>query len=358
MATRSVGKEIAAVSPQSGHTSMSPTPPRLPFHPDCESLYGVSPSVWRALVDAIFPAARTTDGVLLALSYCRARGLDPFKRMVHIVPQWNSALGREVDSVWPSIGEHRATATRTGSYAGCDQAAFGPQQRMAFKGRLRQRGREEFKDEEVGLEFPTWAQLTVYRMINGQRCAFCGPKVYWLSAYGRKQRTDLPNEQWQKNPVYMIEKVAEAAALRRAFPEEIGDTPTVEEMEGTDVISAEEIHSYSKSEEGAKATPPRESDDDDESWHQQESAFEERLSEAMLEPDPPISQAKESSPLGVADKLLASLSNEISMYSTARDIRAWWESEPDIKRLKTLDVAKYQILLASANSAMSASRSK
>jgi hypothetical protein len=56
------------------------------------------------------------------------RGLDPFKRPVHIVPVWNSSLGREVETVWPSINELETTAARTGAWAGIDPPDFGPLQ--------------------------------------------------------------------------------------------------------------------------------------------------------------------------------------------------------------------------------------
>ena len=60
---------------------------------------GVSSGDWSVLVDAIYPNARSAESVVLALSYCRARKLDPMKRPVHIVPMWNSQAGRYVETV-------------------------------------------------------------------------------------------------------------------------------------------------------------------------------------------------------------------------------------------------------------------
>jgi RecT family protein len=71
--------------------------------------------------------------------------------------------------------------------------------------------------------------VTVYRLIDGARCPFSEP-VYWKEAYGRVGGTALPNEMWQKRPHGQLHKVAKAASLRAAFPEE-GDT-AAEEMEG------------------------------------------------------------------------------------------------------------------------------
>jgi hypothetical protein len=41
---------------------------------------------------------------------------------------------------------------------------------------------------------------------------------------------------WSNRPVGQLEKCAEAGALRRAFPEEIGNALTAEEMEGQQTI--------------------------------------------------------------------------------------------------------------------------
>jgi RecT family len=48
--------------------------------------------------------------------------------------------------------------------------------------------------------------------------------------------TDVPNEMWANRPVGQLEKCAEAGALRRAFPEEIGNALTAEETEGQYIV--------------------------------------------------------------------------------------------------------------------------
>lgn len=192
--------------------------PRLPYHPAIQERFGVDQTAWRALVDAIFPTATQTESVILALSYCRARRLDPFKRVVHIVPIWSKAEGRMVDTVWPGIGELRTTAMRTKDYAGKDETVFGPDVSMDLGGVL--------------LAFPEWAQVTVYRIVCGQRVSFTGPKVRWLETYATAKRdSEAPNEMWRNRPYGQIEKCAEAAALRAAFPEEIGSDYIPEEVE-------------------------------------------------------------------------------------------------------------------------------
>lgn len=191
-------------------------PPRLPYHPAIEERFGVDKAQWKALVEAIYPAAKTTDGVILALSYCKARKLDPFKRPVHIVPIWDDVKKKMVESVWPGINELRTTAFRTGQYGGRNEAAFGPVMKETVG--------------KVEMEYPEWCQVTVYRMLGGERLPFPGPRVYWRETYAKRKRDDYsPNSMWQQRPYGQLDKCAEAAALRAAFPEEVGNEYTLDE---------------------------------------------------------------------------------------------------------------------------------
>src|SRR5215471_19487891 len=97
-----------------------PAGPRLPMPASFEDA-----GKWRVLVEAIFPSARSADSVMLALDYCRARGLDVMKKPVNIVPIWNSQLGRYVETIWPSINEIETTAARTKEWAGMDAPKWG-----------------------------------------------------------------------------------------------------------------------------------------------------------------------------------------------------------------------------------------
>ena len=204
--------------------------PRLPYHDAINERYGVDKSSWKALTEAVFPLAKSVDSIVMALSYCRARKLDPFKKPVHIVPMWNSALRETVETVWPGIAELRTTAFRTGQYAGCDEAQFGNDIEETFTGK-------NHKNEErsVSVVYPEWCRMTVTRILNGHERRFVGPKVYWIESYAR-WAGDVPNDMWAKRPVGQLEKCAEAAALRRAFPEEIGNEYTAEEMEGQVIL--------------------------------------------------------------------------------------------------------------------------
>jgi phage recombination protein Bet len=189
-------------------------PERIAYHPVVQEKFGIDRAAWRALIDAIWPGATSAEGVLLALSYCRGRNLDPFKRPVHIVPVWSNALRRMVEGVWPGIGELRTTAHRTGQYAGMDKPEWGPEITSRF---LNKEGKT------IEITHPQWCEVTVYRLVGGQPRPFPGPRVYWMETYATESRdSDWPNSMWRKRVWGQIGKCAEAAALRAAFPEEVG----------------------------------------------------------------------------------------------------------------------------------------
>lgn len=218
--------------------------PRLPYHPLIEERYGIDKSSWKALVESVFPTASSVDSVVLALSYCRARKLDVFKRVVHIVPIWDKHRGCMVDTIWPGIGELRTTAFRTGEYAGRKGTEFGPDITQ--------------KVGKIELTFPEWAQVTVCRMIRGTVVEFAGPRVYWLETYATAARNDeTPNEMWRTRVRGQIDKCAEAAALRAAFPEEIGSEYIPEEVHhNSSVVYAEATKKPSLSERLSAQLPP------------------------------------------------------------------------------------------------------
>ena len=198
---------------------------------------GLEAATWQVLVDSIFPTAKTVEGVLLAVRYCQARGLDVMKRPVHVVPMWNRALGREVETVWPGINEVQITAARTGQYAGLDPARFGPEQNQTFQGRAKTE--DGWQDVRVSVTYPEWAEVTVYRLIGGVRCAFT-ETVFWLETYSRAggAHSEVPTAMWIKRPRGQLLKCAKAASLRAAFPEEA--SYTAEEMAGK-TIEPEEL---------------------------------------------------------------------------------------------------------------------
>lgn len=222
-------------------------PSRLPVSPQIAKEFEIQPTEWRVLVDQIFPAAKSVESIMMALAYCRKRNLDIFKKPVHIVPMWSALKGAMVETVWPGIAEIRTTATRTGQYAGIDAVEFGPIVERTFSGQTGGRNNDTVTKK---VSYPEWASVVVYRIVGGIKCAYHA-KVYWEETYATMGKSDVPNEMWAKRPRGQLDKCVEAAALRKAFPEELGNTYAAEEMEGRDLGDGLTIEHAP-----AKAAPP------------------------------------------------------------------------------------------------------
>lgn len=188
----------------------------------------ISVEAYNVMKNVLYPNAQD-ESIILVHDYCVARKLDPLKKPVHIVPIYDKKLKRNVDTVWPSIAEVRITASRTGIYAGKDKIVFGPDVTKEFEP-------EEWNDHQkkyvktgrkFSVTFPESAQITVYKMVGNTRCPYT-EDVRWLETYART-KGDAPNEMWQKRPYAQLAKCVEAAALRAAFPEEVGSEYIVEE---------------------------------------------------------------------------------------------------------------------------------
>lgn len=225
------GPSVAQVAESQGQVAVF-QPPRLPWHPAiAERFPEVTRTSWKALVEAVYPAAKTVDAVVMALSYCQARNLDPFKKPVHIVPMWDSKSGGYIETVWPGISELRTTAFRTRQYAGCDETEFGPLIEHEFVGDVWVNRKPV--ERKVKLTFHEWARITIHRQLPGGGVGrWVGPKVMWIESYATLGKSDIPNDMWQNRSLGQLEKCAEAAALRKAFPEELGSQYAAEEMEG------------------------------------------------------------------------------------------------------------------------------
>lgn len=218
-------------------------PPRLSVPANLTEKYGIDPDQWEVLVNATFPAAKSTESVLMALAYCKQRNLDIFRKPIHLVPMETTIGGQKVtiDTVWPGIGEIRVTAHRQADFFGYDECEFGPL--IEFKGEAKVQKWTNGKPngwEKVEWKgmVPEWAQFTVFKLLHGQRIKLPGPKVYFMETYAPVGRWNpSPNERWCRAPRQMLEKCAEAAALRRAWPDVFGDEASFEEMEGRELRS-------------------------------------------------------------------------------------------------------------------------
>lgn len=174
------------------------------------------------LRNSLYPGA-ADNSIKLVINYCKAAGLDPMQKPVHIVPIWDSKAKTMRDVVMPGIGLYRTQAARSGEYAGVTDAEFGPDNTEKLGG--------------VEITYPTWCKVTVKRLLpTGQIVEFSATER-WKENYamkGGQEKSIAPNAMWAKRPYAQLAKCAEAQALRKAFPE-IGAQPTADEMEGKEI---------------------------------------------------------------------------------------------------------------------------
>lgn len=171
------------------------------------------------LQSSLYPGANP-DSIKMVLGYCKAAGLDPMQKPVHIVPMWDQKAGQMRDVVMPGIGLYRTQAARSGECAGISEPEFGPDVTETIGGQQ--------------ITFPAWCRVTVKRRLPTGEVVEFTAKEFWKENYavkGGKEKSIAPNAMWTKRPYGQIAKCAEAQALRKAFPE-IGSGPTADEMDG------------------------------------------------------------------------------------------------------------------------------
>ena len=172
----------------------------------------------QVLQSSLYPGAAPAS-IKLVISYCKAAGLDPMQKPVHIVPMWDAKAGQMRDVVMPGVGLYRIQAARTG-WAGVSEPEFGPDRTESIGGQ--------------SITFPTWCRVTVKRRQGGGEIDEFTAREFWVENYavkGGKEKSIAPNAMWTKRPYGQLAKCAEAQALRKAFPE-VGSAPAAEEMEG------------------------------------------------------------------------------------------------------------------------------
>lgn len=191
-------------------TALTKHEPRLP------ALQMDETELMQVLQSSLYPGASPAS-IKMVLGYCKASGLDPMQKPVHIVPMWDGKAKQMRDVVMPGIGLYRTQAARTGEHVGTDEPVFGPMVEFDLSG---------FK-----ITVPEWCKVTVYRLVEGQKCAYTAIE-YWTENYATSGKdSTAPNAMWKKRSRGQIAKCAEAQALRKGFPE-VGNQPTAEEMEG------------------------------------------------------------------------------------------------------------------------------
>lgn len=206
---------------------------------------GIDLALWETLKNSIFPGAKP-ESIIMAVDYCKARKLDVLKKPCHIVPMnvkdAKSGAYTWRDVIMPGIAEYRTTAFRTGTYAGQDEPLFGDE--ITY----------------MGVKAPLWCKVTVYRMQQGIRCPYSHIEYFEEAVALKKDKQNKieeVNAMWTKRPRGQLAKCAEAGALRKAFPEELGGETIADEMEGKELFMGEAQREHSSEKEPVKQPQPK-----------------------------------------------------------------------------------------------------
>lgn len=193
------------------------------------------------LSKSLYPGA-APESIRMVLAYCRAAGLDPMMKPVHIVGMWDSKAKEMRDVVLPGVSLYRTQASRTGEFGGIGEPEFGPMVELD----LREKGGGALK-----ISVPEWCRVTVKRRLESGYVAEFTAREFWIENYATAGRDcTAPNAMWRKRPQGQLAKCAEAQALRKAFPE-LSSGPTADEMAGK-AIDHDDIIDVG----GAPAVPP------------------------------------------------------------------------------------------------------
>lgn len=157
----------------------------------------------------------TDDELAYCLSVARARGLDPLQKQVYFTKRKKKQGDSWVDAVTvePTIDGFRVMAERTGELDGYDGPFW-----------CGENG--EWVEAWLSDKPPTAAKITVFR--KGRSHGFTS--VARFEAYVQTDKSNNPNHIWAKMGDNQLAKCAEALALRKAFPSQLGAFYTREEM--------------------------------------------------------------------------------------------------------------------------------
>lgn len=159
------------------------------------------------------------DELALFLGQCQRTGLDPFAKQIYAVKRYNKDDSRWEMSIQVGIDGFRLIADRHRNDEG--KRDYGGQVGPFWCGKD-----GAWRDVWVSDEPPVAAKVGIIRQ------GFSDP-VYGIAkytSYVQKTKEGRPTKFWAQMPDVMLAKVAEALALRKAFPNDLSGLYTPDEM--------------------------------------------------------------------------------------------------------------------------------
>lgn len=166
-----------------------------------------------SLIKSQIAPKATNDELKLFIYQAKRTGLDPLARQIYAIHRKSKDMQgnwTEKMTIQTSIDGFRVIAERSGDYAGQDEPIF----------------------ETDGNKIIS-CKVSVYRFRGDTRYQAAVGVAYW-SEFVQTDRDGKPSGLWAKMPHIMLSKVAEALALRKAYPQDLSGLYTSEEMNQSD----------------------------------------------------------------------------------------------------------------------------
>lgn len=160
----------------------------------------------QAMIRNTYANGASEEEFHVLLSIAKAKRLNPLLGQIHFIKRWTRDRG-EVWAAQTGIDGFRSIAEDTGLYDGQDEPEF--------------KYHNDDPDKQIVV-----AKVRVYRKDVSR--AFVG--VAHFNEYAQRVKDGGLTKMWAEKPHIMIAKCAESLAMRKAFPQDLGDVYTSEEM--------------------------------------------------------------------------------------------------------------------------------